>query len=491
MVDLADLRALPLPILYVGATAIFLLAIAALRLISNSLPSKAPPVFEGLPFIGGIVKFASGPMKLMSDGYKQYGEVFTVPVLHKNFTFLLGPHVSGHFFKANDDEMSQKEVYEFNVPTFGKGVVFDVDHKVRAEQFKFFAEALKSAKLKVYVPHFVREAEEYFAKWGDEGEVDFAKVFSELIILTASRTLMGREVRESMFNQVADLFHDLDMGMLPISVIFPYLPIPAHWNRDRARKELAKIFSRIIQARRESNTKEDDMLQSFIESRYEKVHGGRYLSDEEITGMLIATLFAGQHTSSITSSWTGLTMIRDKAAWAAAEEEQRAVVQRRGEELSIDALNDMEVLGRNMTEALRLFPPLIMLLRAAKASFAVTTSTGKTFVIPKGHVVATSPAFAHRLPHVFRDPDSFEPERFVAPREEDKAAPFSFIGFGGGRHGCMGSNFAILQIKSIWSVLLRNFEFELVDPFPEPDFESMVVGPKPCRVRYRRRKLTL
>ncbi len=43
-----------------------------------------------------------------------------------------------------------------------------------------------------------------------------------------------------------------------------------------------------------------------------QVYGGRYLNDEEITGMLIATLFAGQHTSSITSSWTGLTMIRDK-----------------------------------------------------------------------------------------------------------------------------------------------------------------------------------
>ncbi len=54
-------------------------------------------------------------MKLMSDGYKQYGEVFTVPVLHKNFTFLLGPHVSGHFFKANDDEMSQKEVSNMDV----------------------------------------------------------------------------------------------------------------------------------------------------------------------------------------------------------------------------------------------------------------------------------------------------------------------------------------------------------------------------------------
>ena len=45
-----------------------------------------------------------------------------------------------------------------------------------------------------------------------------------------------------------------------------------------------------------------------------QVYGGRYLSDDEITGMLIATLFAGQHTSSITSSWTGLTMIQDKAS---------------------------------------------------------------------------------------------------------------------------------------------------------------------------------
>jgi len=40
------------------------------------------------------------------------------------------------------------QVYQFNVPTFGKGVVFDVDSKIRAEQFKFFASALQSSKLK-------------------------------------------------------------------------------------------------------------------------------------------------------------------------------------------------------------------------------------------------------------------------------------------------------------------------------------------------------
>ncbi len=57
---------------------------------------------------------------------------------------------------------------EFNVPTFGKGVVFDVDHVTRAEQFRFFAESLKSNRLRQYVGMMVKEADDFFAKWGDE-----------------------------------------------------------------------------------------------------------------------------------------------------------------------------------------------------------------------------------------------------------------------------------------------------------------------------------
>ena len=39
-------------------TLVVVLSVIALRLITNKLPSKGPPVFEGLPFIGGIIKFA-------------------------------------------------------------------------------------------------------------------------------------------------------------------------------------------------------------------------------------------------------------------------------------------------------------------------------------------------------------------------------------------------------------------------------------------------
>jgi sterol 14-demethylase len=46
----------------------------------------------------------------MEAGYQKFGDAFTVPVAHKRVTFLIGPDVAPHFFKATDDELSQTEV---------------------------------------------------------------------------------------------------------------------------------------------------------------------------------------------------------------------------------------------------------------------------------------------------------------------------------------------------------------------------------------------
>ena len=58
----------------------------------------------------------------------------------------------------------------------------------------------------------------------------------------------------------------------------------------------------------------------------------------------------------------------------------------------------------------------------------MTTKEGKNFTVPKGDIVATSPTFAHRLEHVFKDADAYDPSRFTGDRKEDKAQPFSYIG---------------------------------------------------------------
>ena len=128
-------------------------------------------------------------------------------------------------------------------------------------------------------------------------------------------------------------------------------------------------------------------------------------------------------------------------------------------------------------------------MRYVKETFQVTTSKGQQYTIPKGHIAATSPTYSGRLSHIYEDPEKFDPSRLMAPREEDKKMPNAYLPFGAGRHGCMGHNFAFLQIKTIWSYLLRNFIFAKVDPFPEPDHESMVTGIKPCKVAFKRRTL--
>ncbi|KAG2557955.1 hypothetical protein PVAP13_8NG104200 [Panicum virgatum] len=432
----------------IAGAALLLATVAFVRLLlgSRARGKRLPPTIPGAPVVGGLIKFMRGPIPMIREEYARLGSVFTVPILSRRITFLIGPEVSAHFFKGNEAEMSQQEVYRFNVPTFGPGVVFDVDYSVRQEQFRFFTEALRASKLRSYVDQMVAEAEEYFSKWGESGTVNLKYELEHLIILTASRCLLGREVREKLFDDVSALFHDLDNGMQPVSVIFPYLPIPAHKRRDRARARLAAIFATIINSRKASGQSEEDMLQCFIDSKYKN---GRSTTEGEVTGLLIAALFAGQHTSSITSTWTGAYLLRFKQYFAEAVEEQKEVMKRHGNKIDHD--------------------------------------------IPKGHIVATSPSFANRLSHIYKNPDSYDPDRFGPGREEDKAAgAFSYISFGGGRHGCLGEPFAYLQIKAIWTHLLRNFEFELVSPFPENDWNAMVVGIKgEVMVNYKRRKLVV
>jgi sterol 14-demethylase len=161
-------------------------------------------------------------------------------------------------------------------------------------------------------------------------------------------------------------------------------------------------------------------------------------------------------------------------------EEQREVL---GENwltapLDFESVGKMEYLQNCVVEVLRMHPPLILLMRMAMSDIETTTADGQKFTIPKGDIVITSPAASGRLESVFKNADKFEPDRFGPERNEHKKVPYSFLGFGGGRHACLGQQFGLLQVKTIVSVLVRNYKFEAVDKeFPQPDFTAMVVGP--------------
>jgi sterol 14-demethylase len=101
-------------------------------------------------------------------------------------------------------------------------------------------------------------------------------------------------------------------------------------------------------------------------------------------------------------------------------------------------------------------------------------------------MVAASPAVSNRDPGAFDDPEVFDPARYLEPREDDVANPWSWIPFGAGRHRCVGAAFAMMQLKAIFSVLLRSYAFELTQA-PETyrnDHSKMVVQlAQPCGAR--------
>jgi sterol 14alpha-demethylase len=404
---------------------------------------------------------------------------------------LVGPEAQELFFKASDDVLSQNAVYSFMTAVFGPNVVYDSSRRDRQTQFHSITQGLRVTTLRQHVPKIERETRQYLDEHfvGDSGEIDLFKALSELTILTASRTLHGDDVREKMFKEVSKLYHDLDQGLTPLTVFWPHAPTPEHRRRDKARAEMIKLFSQVIADRRANPNSTDgtDMVGSFMDITYKD---GRKISNEEVTGLLIALLFAGQHTSCITSTWTSLFIANNPTLMKRIIDEQESIFQQNDKNaVTYDHLSDMQLLHDCMREALRLCPPLILLIRLAMVDIPIQSKEGKSYIIPKGDMVAVSPSVGMKLPHVFPNPDEFDPDRYGPEREEHKI-PYAYLGFGGGMHSCMGQNFAFVQVKTILCILFREFEIErIAKDMPALDYENMVVGPKgDCRVRYKRRK---
>jgi sterol 14-demethylase len=209
----------------------------------------------------------------------------------------------------------------------------------------------------------------------------------------------------------------------------------------------------------------------------------RFTADE-ITGMFISLMFAGHHTSSGTSSWTLIELMRHPDIYAEVRNELDELYAD-GQEVSFHALRQIPKLENVIKETLRLHPPLIILMRVAQGEFEV-----QGYPIHQGDFVATSPAISNRIPQDFPEPNDFDPDRYEKPREEDVLQRWTWIPFGAGRHRCVGAAFATIQIKAIFSVLLREYDFEMIQP-PESyrnDHSKMVVQlARPALVRYRRR----
>ena len=424
------------------------------------------------------MEFHRDPTAVLERGRNQFGEIFSFLLAGKQVTVLTGPQANEAFFHATDDQLSAKEAYRFTIPIFGPGVAYDATPEVMSEQLGLLFPALRDQRLQAYARFMAEEAETYFDAWGDAGEVDLLQVTNELTTFIASRCLIGHEFRQNLSTEFAHLYHDLEGGLNLLAFFQPNLPLPSFRRRDRARVRMAELISKIIAQRRATGTEGEDFLQTLMTARY---RDGSALSDDAITGLLLTIIFAGQHTSAVLAAWTGVLLLQHPQYLPPILKEQKEIFGG-AREMSLDRLRRLQRLECAIKEAERLRPPLVMLMRTILRDFEY-----REYRSPAGGLAMVSPAVSHRLPEVFRNPDRYDPDRFAPGREEDRKHSYTLIGFGGGRHRCIGLTFAQQQVKVIWSVLLQRFKLELVQRDHQPNYSTFVVGPRrPCLVRYRR-----
>ena len=445
--------------------------------------TRPPLVSGGEGGTGHLEELRVDPIGLMQRARDECGDVAELRFADKEVVLVTGAEANEVFFRASEDELNQAEAYPFMKPVFGEGVVFDATPEERSRMLH--NQSLRDKFMRGHAETIQAEVEAMVDQWDDEGEIDLLDWFAELFIYTSSACLIGRKFRAELDPTYAELFHDLERGTDALAYVDPYMDIESFRRRDAARAALVERIEGIKQHRlsQPAPPKEEmDLVDVLLSVRDE--HGTPQFSADQITGMFISMMFAGHHTTSGTAAWTLIELLRNPD-WMRAVVDELDELYADGSEVTYQALREIPTLESSIKEALRLHPPLIILMRLVMQPVTVGG-----IVIEPGKLMAASPAVSNRIPEAFDDEGSFDPGRYIDPRHDDLDNPWNWIPFGAGRHRCVGAAFAMMQLKTIFSVLLEEWTFEMAQP-PETyrnDHSKMVVQlEQPCVVRYRRR----
>ena len=367
------------------------------------------------------------------------------------------PAVIQHVLKTNYENYQKSEIQMKRMRHFlGPGLL--TSHgKTWLTQRRLIQQGFSHSKLSVLASlmhQCLQDSMDSFDREIDGGPVDIYPKLMQMTFRMVSRSLFSANIKDEDVDYISQTICTVQEFMVR-QIVQPYLDpwfaLSGQLRKHEAMRDRGnRIILDYIQQRREQAGSYDDLLQILMDAIYNDGHG---MSDESILHESMQLLVAGHETSSNGLSWMLYLLSRHPEYVDEIRREYDRVIG--DSSMQYADVPKLEFTNQVVDEALRLYPPFWMVDRVAMADDQI-----QDLSIPQGATIIVFIYGAHHSPKYWDQPESFLPDRF---RKENKKnhAPFTYLPFGAGPRGCIGGNYAMLQMLIILGAILRRYDFEL------------------------------
>jgi retinoid hydroxylase len=414
----------------------------------------------GLPFIGQTIGILAKQELFYWQQYQQYGNIFKISLPEAigfgKCACLIGPEANQLVLKDGADKLSSRLGNRSLEPILSKDMVLLQDGAEHRASRKLILPIFHHQAIASYFDTIQTVVTETVANWGKQSTISLEKEMRKLTLAIAVRTFLGSEKMEEI-DRVSQWYVTLVNSLN--GMIKWDNPLTFYGRGQVARRKIADYIRQIIKDRIELGDLEHskDVI-GFLMSIVDE--DGHKFTETQIINQAIGFLFAAHETTSSLMSWL-MFELGNRPEW---RQKLRAELQQvaGNESLKLQQLRQLPQLSNVLKEGERLYPPVHALSRAVVEDIEFAGYT-----IPAGWYIVIFPSMTHRMPEIYQDPESFDPDRFAPPREEDKKYPYSLIGFGGGAHSCIGMDFANMEMKIILSTLLQKYDWTVTPTIAE------------------------
>ena len=401
---------------------------------------------------------AHNPVQVLSKYTALYGDTFRFYFGGvKEAIVTTNPVVIQHVLKTNSENYHKSHIQKKRMGHFlGKGLL-TTEGEAWKTQRRLIQSGFERKQLEVLssiMQDSLADSLRDFDRQAHIGPVDIYPLMMKITFAMVGKSLFGAKLKEDDINLISEAISTVQEFMVR-QTIQPYLnPWFTVSGELRKHEEMtARAFGILrdyIRWRREEKPGHD-LLQILLDARYSD---GTSMSDELVVSESMQLLVAGHETSSNALSWLLYLLSSRPDCVDRVRDEFDSVLGER--HLSFSVVPKFEFTTQVILEALRLYPPFWMVDRMALAD-----DRAGDLDIPRGSTVVVFIYGTHHSPRYWENPESFDPERFTKAKEK-LYTPFAHLPFGAGPRGCIGGNYAMLQMLMILSVVLRKYDFHLV-----------------------------